>query len=241
MLTFDSRYCFVLALAAIVVGCESGTGDPPAQGGSSSEACDPTIIECPFGSYCRADGCGEGQCIEGPPGCTGACDGVCGCDGTYYCNECSAHLAGVDIVTGAPCTAPPPAYDVRDYGLEHGVVVVTMFDPGRDVCIKLTLDRGGETSLQFDLGIPEPWVLREIVATSSALDCQAAPNDCDLPAALQGEVVDVVDATGSITVDELPGNISPQVGVDLALTFDRPWLEPIEKLVVASGETQACP
>src|SRR5262249_41726254 len=55
---------------------------------------------------------GLGVCEERPQDCPDfdTCPGGCGCDGLYYCSECEANKAGVDIRPGdtscyANCTA----------------------------------------------------------------------------------------------------------------------------------------
>jgi hypothetical protein len=66
---------------------------------------------CPDGFYCDfASGCGfadqQGVCISQPDGCPKDCPGVCGCDGQFYCNRCSAAQAGVDVDDGSSACLP---------------------------------------------------------------------------------------------------------------------------------------
>src|SRR6185295_7976141 len=44
-----------------------------------------------------------GSCRARPSFCTEDCPGVCGCDGSFYCNECMAQSAGVDISGDRAC------------------------------------------------------------------------------------------------------------------------------------------
>jgi hypothetical protein len=67
-------------------------------------------LPCALNEYCEYDdsaACGgddsTGLCLPRPDGCTPDCPGVCGCDGESYCNECTAHAAGVDVDPKASC------------------------------------------------------------------------------------------------------------------------------------------
>ena len=52
---------------------------------------------------------GPGVCEPRPEGCTADCPGVCGCDGTTYCNACNAAAAGVGVSDDRSlCDVPPP-------------------------------------------------------------------------------------------------------------------------------------
>lgn len=81
--------------ASATTGASVTTGGNSACGGLGG-------IHCAFGEYCDYpnDDCGgddgQGACAPGPGGCPADCPGVCGCDGTFYCNECMAHAPGVD-------------------------------------------------------------------------------------------------------------------------------------------------
>lgn len=68
------------------------------------------------GAACAADewcdlpeGCGfpdaMGVCKKRPQGCPEDCPGVCGCDGKFHCNACSANALGVDTGTDLSCMA----------------------------------------------------------------------------------------------------------------------------------------
>ncbi len=66
--------------------------------------------QCPSNEWCDfpADQVcgyvdGMGVCRSRPQGCPADCPGVCGCDGSFYCNECTANAAGVDITGGQEC------------------------------------------------------------------------------------------------------------------------------------------
>jgi hypothetical protein len=64
-------------------------------------------LQCAADEFCNYDDCGiddaTGVCEKKPNGCDDDCPGVCGCDGKFYCNACSAHSAGVDDSTSVSC------------------------------------------------------------------------------------------------------------------------------------------
>ncbi|MFK7989069.1 MAG: hypothetical protein AB8I08_23830 [Sandaracinaceae bacterium] len=67
--------------------------------------------QCADDEYCRfEDGsCGGlGECTARPTGCTDDCPGVCGCDGTTYCNECEAAAVGQALGSLRACEWEPP-------------------------------------------------------------------------------------------------------------------------------------
>ncbi len=66
---------------------------------ASSDDCDP-------GSYCDFGGLGcggPGTCLPRPTACDADCPGVCSCDGTTYCNACSANAAGASVAREGAC------------------------------------------------------------------------------------------------------------------------------------------
>lgn len=46
-----------------------------------------------------------GRCEPRPRGCTADCPGVCACDASFYCNECVAAAAGMNLADPALCVA----------------------------------------------------------------------------------------------------------------------------------------
>lgn len=80
---------------------DAGSGAPC--GGEMGALCLPDEwCDYPAGVVCGyADD--MGVCRSRPQGCTADCPGVCGCDGTFYCNECTANAMGVDITGGLEC------------------------------------------------------------------------------------------------------------------------------------------
>jgi hypothetical protein len=87
----------------------TGGGDTDASGAQCGGI---ASLQCPEPetSYCDYDDkvtCGMGDitgvCTPRPTNCTADCPGVCGCDGTFYCNACTAHQAGTDDVPSGTC------------------------------------------------------------------------------------------------------------------------------------------
>ena len=87
------------------------TGAADANPGCTPEAgCD----EADYGAWGGSCGAGEpGMCRERPEVCTADCPGVCGCDGSFYCNACVAARNGVDVDDEGSCTEPGPC-DAQD-------------------------------------------------------------------------------------------------------------------------------
>ncbi|HJL18466.1 MAG TPA: hypothetical protein RMH99_22570 [Sandaracinaceae bacterium LLY-WYZ-13_1] len=81
---------------------------------------------CPSGTFCDYPGMtcgGVGTCQPRPAGCTEDCPGVCGCDGTTYCNTCLAQSMGMDVADDAPC-ARPPGCEAQDAASEGACEVL---------------------------------------------------------------------------------------------------------------------
>lgn len=94
-------------------GGTAGTGGgvpdgatPAACGGFASLRCpDPDLSYCDYNDATTVCGQGDiqGVCRPRPTECPQDCPGVCGCDGYFYCNECVAYQAGIDVHPGATC------------------------------------------------------------------------------------------------------------------------------------------
>jgi len=78
---------------------------------------------CPEGTWCDYSGgpaCGAvdntGVCRLAESACPENCPGVCGCNGSFYCNACYAHQDGQDITGDLSCqndAGPPFLQDIQ--------------------------------------------------------------------------------------------------------------------------------
>ena len=222
---FGLRGC-VLMLAALSAACGDDIdepvdpGEPPGAGvgsstGSGPQPCDGSDASC-FGFCNTNQTCGEGVCLSAPLQCTGECDGVCGCDGNYYCNACLAHSAFVDVEAGATCPLPSPSSSAWVIGPEPVRLVLIQYDPVEDVCVQLVLSKGAEGP-PFDATISAPWSIETAVATDHALDC-VLPCGPTVPPMPVGEVANPVAITGNVDIPsgELPGDFA----AELTLIFE---------------------
>ncbi|KYF60369.1 hypothetical protein BE08_37780, partial [Sorangium cellulosum] len=188
------------------------------------------------------DSCGTfdtvGQCAVRPGGCPEDCPGVCGCDGNFYCNACSAQQAGVDVSTSIACLDPKDADYAATFwpgGLDH--IIVYKASPGADRCVMLYADApvdgapGG-----FDVELPVPWGVSRVVLAKGAGDC--TPETMD-PA---GEAVNATGAAGRLSFALEAGKVAPcSVDIDVSVTFPG---EPAPEILRASGvhvASSGCP
>jgi hypothetical protein len=88
--------------------------------------------QCSAGEWCHynpTSACGagdvQGSCLPRPTNCTADCPGVCGCDGQFYCNECTANSFGVDVSGDTSCL---------DGGAGNGCTSDSQCQPGLKCC-----------------------------------------------------------------------------------------------------------
>lgn len=90
---------------------EAGQGQAGQASGGEGPTCGGFIgAVCEEDQWCDYpdDGlCGNadatGTCRARPEVCTRDCPGVCGCDGRFYCNACTANNLGVDVSQETDC------------------------------------------------------------------------------------------------------------------------------------------
>ncbi|MCC6551431.1 MAG: hypothetical protein IT372_00230 [Polyangiaceae bacterium] len=208
----------------------TGTGGGGGQstcGGLAGEACAPT-------EYCSyADGsCGhndsQGTCLPRPGPCPPDCPGVCGCDGQFYCSECAAREAGVDVDPFVACAQPgQDQYSAAFWagGLDH--IILFKAEPVEDRCVMLFADWPSQNAPGFDVTLPDGWGISHAQITSSAADCAGLE---DPPA---GEIVQATGATGSVSWQVDPGMYAPctvDVAASVLFAGAPPWAPAADNL-----------
>lgn len=207
-------------------GAGGAAGGPAGCETNPSEVCGDNAF-CSHGPGCEVDGA-AGQCVLKPTQCGSDCPGACGCDGAFYCSECYANMAGVDVFSSLTCVKPEAAGDYSAFAFgcpaKCRYVVVRKADATRDVCIQLFFNlEADDDEPGFDFDAPSG--AERAVATHAASDCDGVPTTSGGVYALGG--------TGSAFWQPGPGTSYP-CAVDIAATLqfpaDVPWLSPTEVL-----------
>ncbi len=197
---------WLIALAgcgdSVTVRSSGGTEPDPSGGGGPDPStgpggttttdpqgavCGPGQPPCPSSAYCDTGGsCGAGVCVPRPRGCDDDCPGVCGCDGTDYCNACEAQSHGTDA---RPCDPGQYLAQAWPGGLDH--IVIMRRDAAADTCVRIRVD--APTSGTFEVTAPDPWAVTGISAWASAGDC------FDFATTPPGIGYTPISATGSVS------------------------------------------
>jgi hypothetical protein len=91
-------------------GATGGSGGGAGSGGGSGRCGGIAGLKCKATEFCdyEPNSCGQGDmlgtCKSKPQGCLADCPGICGCDGKFYCNACTAQTMGVDQSSDTSCT-----------------------------------------------------------------------------------------------------------------------------------------
>jgi hypothetical protein len=90
-------------------GGNPGGGDDGGSPGGSGAPCK-SIDDCPHGSFCNKQACGDptGSCAVIPTNCGGDHDLVCGCDGVTYFNDCLRQQRRVESKIDGECPIDGP-------------------------------------------------------------------------------------------------------------------------------------
>ncbi len=215
-------------------GGGSGAGGAGGEGGGAVKkcggfgglACDADEW-CDYGDHsCGALDVG-GVCKPRPEGCAKDCPGACGCDGTFYCNACTAQSAGVDTSASMSCGQASEAYSAEAYfgGLDH--LRVKKADKARDVCVTLHLARPTESSPGFAFTMPMEWGVVNAEISNKAADCYAQPGQ------QMGMAVGATGGMGTISFEVPPNGFFPctvSVMGSLAFPPGEPWVQSSEAL-----------
>jgi hypothetical protein len=127
-------------------GGAAGAGGGGVCGGIAGLTCDGEQW-CDYPDNC-GDGDVQGVCRPKPAACTKDCPGVCGCDGNFYCNACTAQQQGIDVSPGATCPdASTPRTCTSDNDCSGGLKCC--YPCGIPDCsnVCMTPDRNGECPL----------------------------------------------------------------------------------------------
>jgi hypothetical protein len=100
--------CALTGLAALLLGCGTGTGDSSSSlrsPTSNSASCRQGVHwPCAPGFYCPSHDCqSPGQCVPATIACPDIWTPVCGCDGKNYPNACWADVAAVIVAQEGTC------------------------------------------------------------------------------------------------------------------------------------------
>jgi hypothetical protein len=215
----------------------AGAGVPDGGGGTGGS---PAVCGGKGGSPCGADefcafepaalcgyADGTGLCQPRPQVCTDDCPGVCGCDGAFYCNTCSAQAAGVDVIDSKDCMASGSGGSMSAAALATNAPRFIIFkaDPVRDVCFRMMVE--GLSNPFIGITTPPGWSVGLLEVTDHASDCSLVNG---YPAPPAGSAAKAVKASGSITFDN---TVFPcKVTIHTLIGFDAqaPWVPPVEAL-----------
>ena len=188
-----------------------------------------TLGSCDFSSWCDypTDGCtGDGVCVAIPTECPADCGGVCSCDGAFYCNECLAHKAGVDVDALGDCATPDIEYSAHPVPTSVPRLVLFKADFGRDVCIQVKLAGiPGPGSFAVEV-TPVDWQIEGIVASDHVTDCQIGNNAFPVPP--QGQTVLPLSAGGTLALSlpAYPCGVSSDMMLQFPAGLD--WVDELE-------------
>jgi hypothetical protein len=147
-------------------------GAPTICGGEVGKPCGPDEF-CHFDPGLTPCGLadGTGTCQPKPAGCLADCPGVCGCDGQFYCNGCSANAAGVDVNPTLTCVPQEDAYRAVSMMTSIPRFLVLKASPSRKLCFRLMVTPMQSTGIGID---GDGWSVMSAEVTDD-------PSDCDFP------------------------------------------------------------
>jgi len=209
-------------------GGEGGAGKGGRErscGGITGEVCEADEW-CDFPDDLCGGADGLGTCQPRPQGCPADCPGVCGCDGAFHCNACSAQAEGTDVSALAQCREDDADYSAEAFfgGLDH--LILTKVDAVRDVCVSVHLARPTESAPEMQFATPEEWGVQDAFISNS-------PADCDGLGDPPGLTVFATGGAGTVTFNVPPDGVFPcdiTVHGELYFPPDEPFVLATEPL-----------
>lgn len=203
----------------------TGTGTTLVCGGKMGSPC-PADAYCDFGDGSCGVADQTGVCVPKPSGCTADCPGVCGCDGQFYCNACSAEATGVDVSSATSCLPDGALYSSQIWmgGLDHLVVRKADFD--HDLCFQVFLDAPMNVQAPYLVTAPQSFAVSNAIVVQGAENC--ASNVAPDPLIIQAN-----SGKGAVDWKLEPMMSYPcELSIDVVLTFESSasWLTPTQTL-----------
>lgn len=183
------------AMASVATSTGSGGGAPCT--GWDDPSCGPAAW-CDVG----ADLCGgSGVCRPRPQACDDDCPGVCGCDGSVYCNSCRAQGQGVAVAKDAVCDDGSYAAKLWIGGLDR--LIISKKDVTNKLCIRVHATWPADTQPTYPISMPSQWAVIAVEYSQKLSDC----DNIQRPG--PGGLMSSSSATGSINWTIDPGKNYP--------------------------------
>lgn len=187
---------------------------------SSSGTTGCTLGSCADGFYCATypNSCdSQGSCQPAVDLCDDDCPGICGCDGEFYCNECTAQAAGVDVTPDKKgCLPANVEYDAQAWFGAFDHIIISRADYTNDTCIVLSLAAPYMSEPAYALTMPQSWGVSYLSASASAIDCFEGGST--------SMVIAADGAVGSVDWKVEPNMYFPcEVSVAATISFSAPF------------------
>ena len=201
----------------------SGGAHPASCGGKAGVPCSPDA----FCQFDPAASCGNfdapGTCQPRPSACDLDCPGVCGCNGKFYCNDCVANAAGVDVSNDMACKIND-SYRAINLFTNVPRYAILKASPTRNLCFRLT----AEVSASLGIGIfGDGFAVKQAEVTNDASDCNVGPGA--LPPA-KGASYPVASGSGALTFLMVPGGCVAGIHAKVMPAGAPPWAPSVEPL-----------
>lgn len=202
----------------------TGTGGSPAICGGKQGAPCPPDQWCDFPPDALCGGFDStGVCMPQPMDCfPDDCPGVCGCDGSFYCNACLANQAGTDASTNLGCIDMGDSY--KALSLFTGVprYAILKSSPSRNLCFRLVIEPNGSSGIGIFGG---GWAVGSAEVTSDVSDCDFPPG---WPPMAIGASFMSMSGGGMLSYSQQPGGCVVGIHAKVDFTGAPPWAAPWE-------------